>query len=494
MSRLAIVVEKASDWGAYYPSADVVTAMEYLREPIAGDESTHVINLCRSFRYLGAGYYVSLLAEARGHRVIPSVRTINDLSKRAIYGLDVRDINLKLTKFLPAGGRDTTELGVLVYFGDTGYPSLQDLARQIFERFPCPLLRIEFVRERVWQINAIKAVGLNGLDEAQEDAFAVALDRFSHRLWHKPRTRRRYRYELAVLHDADEPLPPSNRRALGRFVRAGRGLGIDVEMIAHADYGRLAEYDGLFIRETTAIDNPTYRFARKAEREGMAVIDDPASILRCTNKIYLNDLLHARKLPTPRTEILYHRDARQLRELPERLGLPLVLKIPDGSFSRGIVKVDSPEKLATASHELFQHSALLIAQEFLYTEYDWRIGVLAGKPLYACRYFMSRGHWQIYNHGAKGSDRTGAATAVAIDAVPARVIKLALQAARSIGNSLYGVDIKQTPDRTVLIEVNDNPSIDAGVEDAVLGDALYLAVMQELLGRMEAKRLGGGAR
>jgi glutathione synthase/RimK-type ligase-like ATP-grasp enzyme len=37
----------------------------------------------------------------------------------------------------------------------------------------------------------------------------------------------------------------------------------------------------------------------------MVVIDDPVSILRCTNKIYLHDLLKSKKLPTPRTEILF---------------------------------------------------------------------------------------------------------------------------------------------------------------------------------------------
>ena len=109
MSRLLIVVEKASDWGSFYPSDNVVTAMEYLKQPIAAgqEERTQVVNLCRSYKYLGVGYYVSLLAEARGHRVIPSVRTINDLRRRSIYGLDIEDLNQKLTKFLPAEGRDT---------------------------------------------------------------------------------------------------------------------------------------------------------------------------------------------------------------------------------------------------------------------------------------------------------------------------------------------------------------------------------------------------
>jgi hypothetical protein len=226
MSRLVIVVEKASDWGSYYPSDNVVTAMDYLRAPATGEERTQVVNLCRSYKYLGSGYYVSLLAEARGHRVIPSVRTINDLRKRSLYGLDVEDLNQKLTNFLPAGGRDTTDLGILVYFGQTGYPDLQDLARQVFETFPCPLLRIEFERERVWQIGAIKPVGLHTLNDAQEDGFAQALDQFSRKLWRKPRARRQFRYDIAMLVDPKEKMPPSNKKALKAFIDAGKQLGI----------------------------------------------------------------------------------------------------------------------------------------------------------------------------------------------------------------------------------------------------------------------------
>jgi hypothetical protein len=36
-----------------------------------------------------------------------------------------------------------------------------------------------------------------------------------------------------------------------------------------------------------------------------------------------------------------------------------------------------------------------------------------------------------------------------------------------------------------VIEVNDNPNIDEGVEDEVLGDSLYLTIMQEFLRRIE---------
>jgi glutathione synthase/RimK-type ligase-like ATP-grasp enzyme len=492
MTRLVVVVEKASDWSSYYPSVDVMSAMDYLRSPaIVENERTHVINLCRSYKYLGTGYYVSLLAEARGHRVMPSVRTVNDLRRRSLYGLDIEDLNAELTHFLPAGCRDTTDFGILVYFGMTAYPALQDLSREVFEMFPCPLLRIEFERDRVWQVSAIKPVGLHALDDAQEDAFAEELDRFSRKLWRKPRARRQFRYDLAMLVDPAEQMPPSNKKALKAFINAGKELGIEVDPIGKNDYQRLAEYDGLFIRETTASDNHTYRFAHRAEKEGMVVMDDPTSILRCTNKIFLNDLMVSRKLAVPRTEILYRDDSKGTKEVVARLGFPLVLKIPDGSFSRGVVKVEDEAALASACSGLFQHSALLLAQEYVYTEFDWRIGVLNREPLYACKYYMSRGHWQIYNYGAKGSAKSGGYESIALKDAPPEVVKLALKATHMIGDGLYGVDLKQVGHKPVVIEVNDNPSIDAGVEDGYLGDKLYLRVMQEFLRRMERKRQGG---
>ncbi len=496
MSRLLIVVEKTSDWGSYYPSDNVVSATDYLKEPppAEGEERVQVINLCRSYKYLGLGYYVSLLAEARGQRVIPSVRAINDLRRRSIYGLDIGDLNQRLAKFFPDGGADATDFGLLVYFGQTNYMPLAEVARQVFEAFPCPILKIEFERQRVWQIGSIKAVGLNTLNDAQEDAFAAALDAFSRKIWRKPRARRKYRYDIAMLHDPNEALPPSNKRALRLFVEAGKELGIDVEPVTRNDFSRLAEYDGLFIRETTSLDNHTYRFAHRAEREGMVVIDDPVSILRCTNKIFLNDLLRARKLPMPRTEVVFRDNDKQLAELPEKLGLPLVLKIPDGSFSRGVVKVESDAALRAAAEELFQHSALLIAQEFMYTQFDWRIGVLNGQALYACQYFMSRGHWQIYDHAnAHGSNkipRSGGFKTLPVREAPADVLKLALKATAPIGDGLYGVDIKADGSRVAVIEVNDNPSIDSGVEDAYLGEDLYRRIMEEFLRRLERKRLG----
>jgi glutathione synthase/RimK-type ligase-like ATP-grasp enzyme len=59
-----------------------------------------------------------------------------------------------------------------------------------------------------------------------------------------------------------------------------------------------------------------------------------------------------------------------------------------------------------------------------------------------------------------------------------------------MGDGLYGVDIKEIDGKPVVIEINDNPSIEAGVEDKVLGMALYDAIIGTLRRRVEARREG----
>jgi glutathione synthase/RimK-type ligase-like ATP-grasp enzyme len=72
--------------------------------------------------------------------------------------------------------------------------------------------------------------------------------------------------------------------------------------------------------------------------------------------------------------------------------------------------------------------------------------------------------------------------------VPAHILKVAQKAARLIGDGLYGVDLKEIDGDVFVIEVNDNPNIDSGIEDEYLKDGLYVAIMKELLRRIELKK------
>ena len=114
------------------------------------------------------------------------------------------------------------------------------------------------------------------------------------------------------------------------------------------------------------------------------------------------------------------------------------------------------------------------------------MGILNGRALYACRYYMARNHWQIYNHDSKRFFSGGFDTLPTFE-LPMNVLNAALKAASVVGNGLYGIDIKESVGHAYVLEVNDNPSIDHGVEDSYLGEELYMQIMSEFLRRLELR-------
>jgi len=292
---------------------------------------------------------------------------------------------------------------------------------------------------------------------------------------------------LAILYNEDEPNPPSNPEALDNFRSMAAALGMHTELITRDDIDRLPAFDALFIRDTTNINHYTYQFARRAASEGLVVVDDPDSILRCNNKVYLNELLARHRVPTPKTMMVQRDNVDQI--IPS-LGLPCILKQPDSAFSLGVTKIKSRDELRTCIEKLFATSDLLIAQEWLPTEFDWRVGVYDRRPLYVCKYFMAPGHWQVIKREA---DRQveGGTIAMSVGEAPETVVKTAVRAANLIGDGLYGVDLKETNGKCHVIEINDNPNIDAGNEDGILQGSLYREIMGVFLRRIhERQRLG----
>jgi glutathione synthase/RimK-type ligase-like ATP-grasp enzyme len=498
MSNTLIIVEKEADIEPYFSSENVLTfeqyvAYQYLHLSELKNERharLRIINLCKSNSYLSIGYYCSLLAEARGHSVIPSVRTLNDLSQDDLTEIELSflpaSFTNKLLKNIPALSQGEV-ICFKSFFGQSYVNQYAELTRKVFQHFPCPIVEITLSFDKVWQVQSIKTISPDMLTDVEDNSFSIALEDFCHKVWRKKRNEKSYRYDLAILVDPKEKLPSSDHKALKKFITAGKVLNIGCELITKDDYHRLSEYDALFIRTTTAIDHYSYRFAKKAEMEGLVVIDDPTSILRCTNKIYLADLFSSNNVKAPKTQLLFINDATNVEKLEREFSYPMVLKIPDGAFSIGVEKVKNNSELIAALSRLFTRSSLLIAQEYLYTEFDWRIGILNGKPIFACRYYMVNNHWQIYQHSTNKVDSGSFETLPTFEA-PKWVLESAIKATNPIGNGFYGVDVKEKDGIGYVIEVNDNPSIDSGVEDLYLGNELYQIIMSEFLTRMEKKR------
>jgi len=479
-----VVVDQRADWPVDIPGIEVVTALEYLtHETHTRARKLRVYNLCRSFGYQTTGYYVSLLAGARGHKPLPEITTIQDLKLAESPRIINDEIEELIQRSLARIG--SAEYVMNVYFGESLAKRHGRLARALFNQFPAPLLQAKFVfRGDEWRVDTLGPIALGEVPTSHlEFLYDTARDHFKRK--RSPRVRRdSARYDLAILVNEDEKEPPSNARALKLFEKHAEDLGFEVEFLDKSDYGRVAEFDALFIRETTAVNHHTYRFARRGAREGLVVVDDPLSILRAANKVFLAQLMERHRIPQPKTLLIH---SRNVAAVGRELGFPCVLKQPDSQFSKGVIKVESEAELRRKASDMLERSDLIVAQGFEPTEYDWRVGVLDGEPLYACRYYMAKDHWQVVKRAGNGAKVEGNHETLDIKDVPLPVLNVAVQAARAVGRGLYGVDLKQFGKRVKVIEVNDNPNIDYGVEDLVLKGALYRRIMEYFIRRLEAR-------
>ncbi|MDH3271445.1 MAG: RimK family protein [Gemmatimonadota bacterium] len=485
MARL-IVVERPERWPFEIPGVRVVAARDYLTSASFAElPRATVINVCRSYSKNTTGYYVSLLAEARGHRALPSVTTVQGLLVDSV----VRVVSDDLDRLIQTGLRPlrSDRFEMSVYFGRNLAKRYERLARALFMRFPIPLMRARFDRDgdAEWTLSSVRAVPASDVPDAHRPFVVESAARFFRRPHVSGSRRKHGRFDIAILWSEDDAQAPSDAAAIRKFVRAADRAGVKAEIIEPDDFGRLEIYDALFIRETTHIGHHTHRFALRAAAAGLVVIDDPESIVRCTNKVFQAELFERHGIPSPKTLIVHegNRDA-----VVREVGLPCVLKDPTSAFSLGVVKVATEAELVAGLDSLLAESELVIAQEWTPTDFDWRIGVLGGRVIFASRYHMARGHWQIVRHDAPASGRYGRVESVPLEDVPERVMELALAATDLIGKGLYGVDVKVLKDgRALVTEVNDNPNIDAGCEDGALGDGLYDLIIGHFVEALEAR-------
>ena len=465
----------------------IITSRDYLTHPnLFRGQRPKVINLSNSYAYQSRGYYASLLASSRGHRVIPTVETMIDLSEKKLYEAALPELEQVLN-------RQRKELGgafparVAVFFGVGPDKGWDRFSRLLFDWFRAPALEVAIRDGGSWaSITRIGFLPLARMKGDEEGRFLAALDGHTRREWRAGKARTPARYTFATLIDPKEELPPSMVGSLKHWSRIAEKMGVEVEPITRKDLPRLANFDALFIRETTSISNHTYRFARRAQQEGMPVIDDPLSMIRCTNKVYLNELMAANKVPVPPTVMIA--GAADLQLAADTLGFPLVLKIPDSAFSRGVRKASGFDELKALATRWLEDSDLLIAQKFVPTSFDWRVGVLGGQPLFAVQYLMAKKHWQIVNHDRAGKPDQGGFRAFTLKEAPAEMVETAVRAARCIGDGLYGVDLKETADGVCVIEVNDNPNLDHGCEDAGEKDEVWVRLTRWFLDRLERQR------
>ncbi|HMP98809.1 MAG TPA: RimK family protein [Cyclobacteriaceae bacterium] len=479
-----IVIENPERWQFSFDDVQVLTPAQYIAEANYQEQKNlKVINLCKDYQYQSLGYYVSLLAEARDHKVMPGISTLQAFRFPYILREDVLDFDELIQNAFKQVLSDKVEFNI--YFGLAADEKRNKLANQLFQMAQAPFVKAVFSKKNKWQLNSLRPITLAEIPEADKPLMVNALEKYLLRK-REIRYQEQKKFDLAILFDPDDQYGPSDKKAMAKFVKAAEQVGFYVELITKHDFAKLVQFDALFIRETTNVDHHTFRFARRAQSLGLVVIDDPDSILKCTNKVYLAELLVANKIPAPKS-VVVSRD--NYKSLTDKLAFPFILKQPDGAFSKGVYKITDEKMFKDKASAMFHQSDLLIAQEFLPTAFDWRVGIIDNKVLYVCKYYMAGEHWQIMDWTAEGDDKEGNVDTIDPEQVPSGLLKTALKATSLIGNGLYGVDMKEINGKYYVIEINDNPNIDAGIEDKLLKEKLYISIMEVFYNRLKSRNI-----
>src|SRR5690606_108248 len=138
-----------------------------------------VLNLCKSYQYQSLGYYVSLLAEARKHHVLPDVATIQDFRFPSILREDSQDFDNLIQQSFKNETGDRVEFNI--YFGITQVETLNKLAKQLFQYIQAPSLRAVFGKRNKWILQSIKPLSIGEVPEVDRVLLQRGLEQYLQR-------------------------------------------------------------------------------------------------------------------------------------------------------------------------------------------------------------------------------------------------------------------------------------------------------------------------
>jgi glutathione synthase/RimK-type ligase-like ATP-grasp enzyme len=140
--------------------------------------------------------------------------------------------------------------------------------------------------------------------------------------------------------------------------------------------------------------------------------------------------------------------------------------------------MDETEFIEVSKH-LLMKSKVLVLQEYIQSDFDWRVGILRNEVIYLCKYCIPKGGWKVKS---KIDEKTvwGDTIALSRDSISPELKEISITLSKCVGNGLYGLDVKETFDGYKVIEINDNPSIYDGFEDTIDKD-IYENIINALV-------------
>jgi ribosomal protein S6--L-glutamate ligase len=257
-----------------------------------------------------------------------------------------------------------------------------------------------------------------------------------------------------------------------RFVEAGEKLGHQVDVIdtmhCYMDVtssrpsvrykGKaLPRYDAVIPRIGASVTFYGTSVVRQFEMMGTFSINESVAISRSRDKLRSLQLLSRKGIGMPRTGFANHPD--RIDDLIKNVGgAPVVIKLLEGTQGIGVVLADTA-KTAEAIIEAFMGlNASILVQEYIEEAggADIRCLVVGGKVIAAMKRQGAPGEFRSNLH------RGGSASLVRLS--PAER-KTAVDAAKTMGLNMCGVDILRSKNGPMVMEVNSSPGLE-GIETA----------------------------
>ena len=220
---------------------------------------------------------------------------------------------------------------------------------------------------------------------------------------------------------------------------------------------QLPFYDAVIPRIGASITFYGTAVVRQFEMMGTFCVNESVAISRSRDKLRSLQLMSRKDIGLPRTGFANKPD--KIKDLIKNVGgAPLVVKLLEGTQGIGVVLADT-DKTAEAIIEAFMGlKANILVQEYIKEAggADIRCFVVGNKVVAAMKRQGAEGEFRSNLH------RGGTATLVKLSKEERAT---ALSAAKVMGLNVCGVDILQSANGPVVMEVNSSPGLE-GIEAA----------------------------
>lgn len=219
----------------------------------------------------------------------------------------------------------------------------------------------------------------------------------------------------------------------------------------------LPKYDAVIPRIGASVTFYGTAVVRQFEMMGTYSINESVAISRSRDKLRSLQLLSRKGIGLPRTGFAHHPD--KIDDLLKNVGgAPVVIKLLEGTQGIGVVLADTAKAAESIIEAFMGLKANILVQEYIKEAggADIRCLVIGDKVVAAMKRQAAPGEFRSNLH------RGGSAELVRLS--PAER-KTAVDAAKTMGLNMCGVDILRSAHGPVVMEVNSSPGLE-GIEQA----------------------------